>query len=75
MSPKKQRKKRQRNKNNCAGKFSGAEMFKTMKKKIIILVFLIFWAAVFTLVYRYSIKDRVEIRYQRSTETIEEEEF
>ena len=50
-------------------------MFKAMKKKIIILVFLMFWAAVFTLVYRYSIKDRVEIRYQRSTETIEEEEF
>ncbi len=50
-------------------------MFKNMKKKIIILVFLIFWAAVFTLVYRYSIKDRVEIRYQRSAEIAGEEDF
>lgn len=46
-----------------------------MKKKIIITVFLVFWAAVFIFVYRYVNRERAEIKYYRSTDMATEEEF
>ena len=46
-----------------------------MKKKIIIPVFLVFWATVFIFVYRYVNRERAEIKYYRSTDMATGEEF
>ena len=46
-----------------------------MKKKIIILIFIVFWSIVFAAVYHYSNRERVEIKYSKGTKIAAKEIF